>query len=190
GEPLAERAGVVLALENHKDWLSGELVELLEWASSPHIQVCLDVANNLALLEEPYVVVDRLARWTVSVHLKDIALRETTNGFEMAEVPLGQGALDLRRMLDAVLSKRPTASLHLEMITRDPLPVPWMDDTYWSTFLGREARSLLPVLRFIRQHSAPAPLPRIDHLTVAERIAAEEENVRKSLEYARQVLGL
>lgn len=189
-ESIARRAGIVLAVENHKDWLSGELLELLESVGSPHVQVCLDIANNLALLEEPYQVAERLARWTATMHLKDIALHETVNGFEMAEVPLGQGVLDLRRMLDIVCAKRPAVALHLEMITRDPLHVPWLDDAYWSTFLGRESRSLLPMLRFMRAHASPTPLPRVAHLNLAARVAIEEANVRASLRYAREVLEL
>ena len=42
---------------------------------------------------------DEYAKWAFSVHLKDMAVQEYEHGFLLAEIPLGKGILDLKRMI-------------------------------------------------------------------------------------------
>ena len=55
-------------------------------------------------------------------------------------MPLGQGMLPLDRYVRAIRSARPDAALCLEMITRDPLRVPFRSERYWVAF-ERRARA-------------------------------------------------
>jgi sugar phosphate isomerase/epimerase len=98
----AEQAGVVLAIENHIDFLADELVELLEEVRSPWLGVCLDTVNNLRLLEDPMVVVAKLAPYARATHLKDcVAWRGSPRDFSFwPSVPLGQGIIDIPAVLD------------------------------------------------------------------------------------------
>ena len=80
-----------------------------------------------------------LAPYAVTTHLKDMAVRAAPIGFELSEVPLGQGLLPLERYIAALRRARPTARLCLEMITRDPLQVPYRTDAYWVAFDARGA---------------------------------------------------
>lgn len=91
--------GVVLAIENHIDFLADELVELVETVASPWLGVCLDTANNLRLLEDPAVAIEKLAPYTRATHVKDVAA-QGGNPRDFAfwpSVPLGQGLIDLPR---------------------------------------------------------------------------------------------
>ena len=93
----ARDAGVVLAIENHIDFLADELVEILEAVGSPWLGVCLDTVNNLRLLEDPMVVVGKLAPYARATHLKDcVAWRGSPRDFAFwPSVPLGQGIIDI-----------------------------------------------------------------------------------------------
>ncbi|MFC7737596.1 sugar phosphate isomerase/epimerase family protein [Roseomonas sp. GCM10028921] len=99
--PTAEEQGVVMAIENHLDLLSGELTELLERVNSPWLGVCLDTANNVRIGEDPLAVVWRLAPWTRATHLKDVApLAGAEDAFtSWPSVPLGQGVVDIPAVL-------------------------------------------------------------------------------------------
>lgn len=100
----ARDQGVVLAIENHIDFLADELVELIETIDSPWLGVCLDTANNLRLLEDPAVAIDKLAPYTRATHVKDVAA-QGGNPRDFAfwpSVPLGQGLIDLPRALAAL----------------------------------------------------------------------------------------
>ncbi len=97
----AGEAGVVLAIENHIDFLADELVALLQEVRSPWLGVCLDTVNNLRLLEDPMVVVAKLAPYTRATHLKDcVAWRGNPRDFAFwPSVPLGQGIIDIPEVL-------------------------------------------------------------------------------------------
>jgi sugar phosphate isomerase/epimerase len=133
-EPVARRQRVRIGIENHKDFHAAELAEMLGRLSSPHIGACVDTGNSIALLEDPMQVVETLAPFAVTTHIKDMAVQETPTGFLLSEVPLGEGMLDLPRMIALFEKHNPQINYHLEMITRDPLDIPCLKPGYWATF--------------------------------------------------------
>ncbi len=189
-DPVAKRHGARLAVENHKDWRVGEFVEILGRLSSAHVGVCLDTGNNLALLEEPMETVGGLARFALSVHLKDMAVQECEDGFLLSEVPLGEGILDLPGVVEACLKANPAVEFNLEMITRDPLRVPCLTPRYWATLEGAPGAALARTLALVRAKAWKKPLPRITGLSPEEQVALEEEHVRRCFASARARLGL
>ena len=189
-EPIARRHGVKIAIENHKDFRVPELLDLLKHLSSDHVGVTLDTGNSIALLEDPMEVVAALAPHTLTVHFKDMSATESADGFLLSEVVLGEGFLDLPKVIETCRRANPAARLNLEMITRDPLRVPCLKEKYWATFAAVPGRDLARTLALVRGNVPKRPLPRTSDKPVAERMAAEEENVRKCFAYARDELGL
>jgi sugar phosphate isomerase/epimerase len=187
--PEAARHGVRLAVENHKDWRADELLAVLKRVGDDRLGVCLDVGNSMALLEDPMEVVEALAPRAITTHFKDMAVEESPDGFLLSEVPLGAGVLDLPRVVRIVRAACPEIRLNLEMITRDPLKVPCLADRYWATFPELSGRILARSLSFVRAHPPSRPLPRISPLAPADRLRAEDENIRLSLDYARERLA-
>ena len=118
--------------------------------------VCLDTGNNLAVLDDPIETVEKLAPWTFNVHFKDMAMEECDDGFLLSEVPLGEGMLDMPRIVDIIRRARPEVRFSLEMITRDPLLVPCLTDRYWASFDDENGgRDLARMLTRIRAQPAP-----------------------------------
>lgn len=188
--PIVERHRMRLGIENHKDWRVDQQVDLLKQYSSEYVGVTLDTGNNLSILDDPMETVEKLAPWTFNVHFKDMALEETETGFLMSEVPLGEGMLDLKRMVDAIRSARPEVFFSLEMITRDPLVVPCLTDKYWATFTDVNGAVLAQALSRMRANKPRAPLPSIAGLSEADRYRLELELVDRSISYASKELGL
>lgn len=187
--PVVERHRVRLAIENHKDHRIAERVDLFKRIGSPWVGACVDLGNSLALLEDPIAVVEAYAPWAMSVHLKDQAVREYDEGFLLADVPLGQGFLDLRRMVAILRKAKPGIHFTLELITRDPLKVPCLTEKYWTTFAATPARELARTLRLVRQHQAKT-LPEVSRRSLEEQAAHEDRNLAESLRFAREHLGL
>ncbi|MCA9067657.1 MAG: hypothetical protein KDA84_01955, partial [Planctomycetaceae bacterium] len=133
--------------------------------------------------------VEQLAPWAHSVHLKDQALKPYDEGFLLGDIPLGQGGLDLKRMVDILQKTKPGIRFSLELMTRDPLKVPCLTKNYWRTFPDLPAKDLARTLRYVREHSTDN-LQDISRLTPEAQLAREEANVRESLTYARDQLGL
>jgi sugar phosphate isomerase/epimerase len=152
--------------------------------------VTLDTGNNLTVLDDPIETIEKLAPYTFNVHFKDMAVEETDDGFLISEVPLGEGMLDMKRIVGIIQRAKPDVHFSLEMITRDPLSVPCLTDKYWATFDDVNGVHLAETLRRVRASVPRSPLPRITGLTPEARLALETELVDRSIVYARDQLGL
>lgn len=188
-EPIAAKHRIKLAVENHKDWRVDEMLDWLKRLSSEFVGVCLDTGNSVALLEEPHSVIEAFAPWTFTTHFKDMAVAESDDGFLLSEVPLGDGFLDLKRIVTTLRKAKPDVRLNLEMITRDPLRVPCLSPTYWATLGEVPARELAEAMTRIRRHKYPTALPMITGLAHAEQLRAEADNIARCLRFAGENLS-
>ncbi len=189
-EPIARKLGVKLAVENHKDWRADELAGLIKQIGSDHVGVTLDFGNSIALLENPMEVVNTLAPFVLSTHVKDMGVREYEDGFLLSEVPLGEGILDLPEIVKICQKYNPNVNFSLEMITRDPLEIPVLTEAYWPAMQVVPAEDVADTLRMVRQNKFKTELPRVSHLSPDERLAAEENNNVESLKYSKAKMGL
>lgn len=187
-EPIVRKHQVKLAMENHKDWRISEMIKILEHINSEWVGVTLDTGNNIALLEDPMEVVEALAPYAFSVHLKDMGVQEYPDGFLLSEVNLGEGFLDIAGMIQTIKKHNPEIRFNLEMITRDPLKVPCLTKEYWATFEHVQATDLAQFLHKIKQYGV-SELPVVSHLSIDEQLALEVENNRKSMVYAKNRYG-
>ncbi|TFG72607.1 MAG: sugar phosphate isomerase/epimerase, partial [Flavobacteriales bacterium] len=188
-EPIMRKHQMKLAVENHKDWRIYEFLEILKGIDSEWIGVTLDTGNNLSLLEDPMEVVEALAPYAHTVHLKDMAVEEYEDGFLMSEVNLGDGYLDIDGMISVIRKHNPDIRFNLEMITRDPLEIPCLTEEYWATFEPMAAIEFARFLSQIKRHKAEQRLPRISDKAVDEQLALEDDNNRTSCLYAKKNYG-
>lgn len=188
-EPVLRKHRLKVAIENHKDHTAEELAALMGSVSSEWIGVLVDTGNNLALLEEPHGVVDVLAPFAQSVHLKDMAVQPGANGFLLSEVPLGTGLLDLPHMIAALRKANPAIIFNLEMATRDPLTVPCLTQGYWATFAAdRKATHLAAMMQRVKTNPPRQPVPQTTGKPVAQQLAEEETNNRQGLAWMQNHL--
>ena len=184
--PLIEKYKVTVALENHKDWTLEDLLRLIRTYQSQYLQVCLDFGNNLALLDDPYELIEGLAPYAKSTHMKDMGLQAYQDGFLLSEVPLGEGMLDLPRIVATIQKANPQTRFSLEMITRDPLKVPCMTPQFWEVFPDRNGKYLAQIFKLVQQKASRTPLPTVDQLPREERAKVEEDNVKACLRYVNE----
>jgi hypothetical protein len=112
------------------------------------------------------------------------------DGFLLAEMPFGEGFLDMKRVVDAIRRARPRTRMTLEMITRNPLQVPCLTEKYWATFPDRNGRVLARTLAMVRQKTRKGRLPYLDGLPKDAQLRVENDNVKQCLHYAREQLSL
>jgi sugar phosphate isomerase/epimerase len=188
--PVADRQSIRLAIENHKDWRIDQMLDMLRRLGSEYVGVCVDTGNSFALLEDPMEVVRGYAPVGFAAHLKDMAVAEYEDGFLLADVPLGQGVLDLPTMVSVLRKANPDIRFSLEMATRDALKVPCLTDRYWATFADVGGSDLARTLKYVRTNTSPEGLPTVNHLPPGELVKLEEDNIMLSLAYAKESLGL
>ena len=188
--PVCERYRVSLALENHQDLTTGELLSLLELIDSPWVGICFDTGNPLALLEDPLDSAAALAPLARSVHLKDYQVVARGDGFSLVGCPLGDGIVDLQSVLEVLAREAPEANLNIEVyVGKHAVPV--MEDDYLRTFPDTSARALGRTLRLVRDHGLPREpeLPIERGAPEGEILAAEDELVLRSVRWAHAALG-
>ncbi|HEX9958120.1 MAG TPA: TIM barrel protein [Fibrella sp.] len=189
-EPVLRKHNVKLGVENHKDWRANELAAILKQINSEWIGVTLDFGNSISLLEDPMAVVQTLAPYVISTHVKDMAVEEYPDGFLLSEVPLGKGILDLPKMIALCKQHNPNVTYSLEMITRDPLEIPCLKPGYWPTFGDVSGSELARTLQMVKQYKPATALPRVAKLSDEERLAVEEKNIVDCLAYSKSQLAI
>jgi 3-oxoisoapionate decarboxylase len=189
-EPMLKQHKLTVGIENHKEWLVDELAEMLKKVGSPYLGACVDFGNNLALLEDSLEVAEKLAAYAVTTHLKDMAVAPSEEGFLLSEVPLGQGILPLSKIMEVLRRGRSDIRFCLEMITRDPLKVPYLDDKYWVTYEKRDNAKVEKFKSSILSKASRTPLPKVSGMSSQRMLAVEDDNVRRCVAYAKRTLGL
>jgi 3-oxoisoapionate decarboxylase len=193
-EPVLRKYKMKLGIENHKGWRSAEQAAWLKRLGSEWIGVCLDFGNNLSLCEDPMDTARALAPYVFFAHIKDMAVEEYEDGFLLSEVPLGDGILDLKQIVQLLRAKDPGMIFNLEMITRDPLRIPVYTQKYWATFDDSYSplpgRDLAKTLAMVKKNRPKAPLQRMTGLSQEAQLLAEDGNNAKCIGYAHQNLEM
>jgi sugar phosphate isomerase/epimerase len=193
-EPVLRKYRLPLGIENHKGWRAAEQAAWLKRVGSEWVGVHFDFGNNISLCEHPSETLRILRPYVIACHIKDMAVEPYEDGFLLAEVPLGEGFLDLKGMVRSLREKDPEIPFDLEMITRDPLKIPVLTDKYWVTFDDSYSplpgRDLARTLEIVHKHKPATALPRVSGMSTEAFLKLEDENVAKSIEYARANLNL
>ena len=100
----AEDAGVKLAIENHIDFTSDEILQILHQVDSEYLGVNFDSGNTLRVFEDPVEAARKLAKYTLATHIKDIdpSTGSPQDWTFWASAPAGAGIIDMPGVVDAL----------------------------------------------------------------------------------------
>lgn len=102
---IARDEGVVLAIENHIDYTSAEIYEILERVGSESLKVNFDTGNTMRMMENPVAAARRLGPYTVATHTKDVAACRHVAPEEwyfFSSVTVGTGLIDMPGVVKAL----------------------------------------------------------------------------------------
>jgi sugar phosphate isomerase/epimerase len=187
-EPILRKYKMPLAIENHKGWRAQELVDWVKSTGSEYVGVCLDLVNNVSLIETPMQTIDTMAPYTLFVSFKDIGVDFYDQGILLSEVAFGDGLFDLAGIVAKMQKINPKMLFQLEMLTRDPLQVPIFTEQYWKVYDEKSPvppRDLAMLLDWVRKNPPRKPLPRTSGLTPQQVLALEDELNQRCIDYAR-----
>jgi sugar phosphate isomerase/epimerase len=114
---IAADHGVVLAIENHIDYTSAEICEILDRVGSDHLRVNFDTGNTLRMMEDPVQAARRLGPYTVATHTKDVdACRHVRpeEWYFFSSVAVGSGLIDIPGVVRALQETGYTGILAVE----------------------------------------------------------------------------
>jgi len=116
--PLAEKLDIKLAIENHQDLKSSELVSLLHQVDSDHLGICYDTGNSLAVLEDPIYTAQELAPYSFTTHFKDCCFAMSPYGTNVTHTGLGRGLLPLAQIVDILKQKAHDPNINIEVVSQ------------------------------------------------------------------------
>jgi sugar phosphate isomerase/epimerase len=189
---IAERAGINLAVENHQDLASEELLWLCESIGSQRFGITLDTGNTLATAEEPLDFARRVAPYIKNVHLKDYWIYLSEEGYHLVRCPLGQGVVDFPTLFKILAEVCPDVTTSIELGALEARHVRVLADDYWPDYPPRSATQLASVLRFVQANARPpgdwrTPFER--HEPAEAIIAYEDGQLAASLAYILPLLA-
>jgi sugar phosphate isomerase/epimerase len=156
--PLLKDLDLVLALENHQDCTSDELLAFCE-VDPDRIGITLDAVNPMAVCEEPYAFANKVGPHVRDVHIKDYTVRSTPQGYRLIRAGIGQGVIDWPRLLALLHEVAPNAAYHIELAAIYARHIRVFEDEWWSSFPPRNMSEVAPALRFMQQHAVPDSVP-------------------------------
>ena len=116
--PELQKRRIKIGLENHEYETSEELVDVVKRLNTPWIGLHYDFGNSMMAWEEPEKAAINMAPYTVTTHFKDhivIPCPEDKYGYVVCGIPIGQGHLDLPKLLSIILDNSSITRLNIEM---------------------------------------------------------------------------
>ncbi|MEZ4866689.1 MAG: sugar phosphate isomerase/epimerase [Caldilineaceae bacterium] len=147
-KPAAEH-DVIITVEIHVDLTSLELRQLIETVDSPYVQVNLDTANALGLLEDPLEAAQNLLPYIRTTHFKDTCVYPTAEGYNwLGGAPLGRGLVDLPAIVALLYGANPQINLNIED-SGGFIPIPLYDDAFLASFTDRTPQRLARFVHYL-----------------------------------------
>lgn len=119
--PVAESAGIRIAVENHCDTFSDEILWLLDRVDHPCVGACIDTVNALHVTEDPMSAIEKLAPRAFTNHFRDDAIVFQRWGFRLVGAAVGEGDIDMRGALQLFREKSSMQRINIE--TEMDIPV-------------------------------------------------------------------
>ena len=98
---VAEEMNIKMAVENHFDFDSDELLALIEDVGSPYFGLTFDTGNFTRLLDEPVKAMEKLGKYVFATHVKDVKITPNTPAdewFFFSSVPVGDGYINIPKI--------------------------------------------------------------------------------------------
>lgn len=162
--------GLVLAVENHQDFGSEELMEFCE-VGGDGIGITLDTGNPLAVAEDPVRFATTVAGKVRHVHLKDYRTFATPEGYRLVRCAIGEGCIPFPAIAEILTSGRGELTATLEPGALDSRHIKLLTAEWWDGYPPRsESDKSAPMA-----YASIRPIPAEEcHLTPWEQGASAE----------------
>ncbi len=183
-------AGLMLAVENHQDVGSEELLRLVD-DLGPHSGICLDTGNPYAVAEDPVAFVRRAAHRIRHVHLKDYVAQFTDDGYRLIRCPIGSGCVPFEEI--AALLDRPGAPLtaSIEPGALEARHIRLCHAGWWNGYPQRDASELATMFGRLRKRrladDADGRTPWEMGAAPEEMMRYEREQIQRSIDNLREM---
>lgn len=180
--PRAAGAGLIVAIENHQDFGSEELVAMAESAGD-NIGIVIDTGNPFAVGEDPVAFTRRVAHRVRHVHLKDYQAQFTSEGYRLIRCAIGDGCVPLGEMTAVLAEHHDSLTASIEPGALEARHIRAFAPDWWRGYPPRKASEFATALERLR-HNRLADHE--DYRTPWERGASGQEIAEYELSQIRR----
>jgi sugar phosphate isomerase/epimerase len=119
--PAAAAAGIKIAIENHCDSFSEEILWLLDRVDHPAVGACIDTVNALMVMEDPMQAIANLAPRAFTNHFRDDRIELQRYGFKLTGAAVGEGDIDMQRAYEIIKTRSSMRRINIETEMEIPL---------------------------------------------------------------------
>ncbi len=148
--PIAEDLELCLAIENHQDATTEDLLRLHEMTDyHPNFGVVLDTGNPLSVGQDPVETTHKLSHLIRHLHLKDYTIHYAPEGYRLVRCANGDGVINFPAILQIVRENGHELFPGIEIAAQQTRTIPILEETWWDCFPTRDTKNLLPALRIL-----------------------------------------
>ncbi len=141
----AADAGLNIAIENHQDLGSEELVSFAEEAGD-NVGIVFDTGNAFAVGEDPVAFARRAADRIRHVHLKDYVSQLTPEGFRLIRCPIGDGCVPLPEIGELLGGQTRSLTASIEVGALEARHIRLLAADWWEGYRPRAAAEIQTLL--------------------------------------------
>ncbi len=112
--PLAEEYDIRIALENHCDSFSKEILWILKEVNHSFVGACIDTVNAWHMGENPMEAIENLTPVAFTNHFRDNRIEFHRDGFKVKGVATGDGDIDMKKAYELIKTKSPCNRINIE----------------------------------------------------------------------------
>lgn len=113
--PLLKKYRIKLAIENHEEETSDEIIKIINEVNSPWVGAHCDLGNSMMAWEEPVEAVKKLAPYAFTTHFKDHIIIKDGDEYKVCGVPVGEGNIDLEECFKILVNDSTLTRINIEM---------------------------------------------------------------------------
>ncbi len=151
----AADAGLDLAIENHQDLGSEELVAFAEEAGA-NVGVVFDTGNAFSVGEDPVAFARRAGHRVRHVHLKDYVAQWTDEGYRLVRCAIGDGCVPFAEVAAVLESHTPSLTASIEPGALESRHIRLFTPEWWKGYGPRSACELGTALGRLRRNQMSA----------------------------------
>lgn len=147
--PRAADAGLIVAIENHQDLASDELVALSE-AAGPNVGITLDTGNPFSVGEDPVGFVERAVHRIRHLHLKDYVPQFTPEGYRLIRCATGSGCVPFTEIVSH-LPEADGMTASIEIAALDARHIRVFTPEWWEGYPARPSSELARAVQRLKR---------------------------------------
>jgi sugar phosphate isomerase/epimerase len=152
--PMAAEHGITVAIENHQDFTSQELVNFCV-ETGPNVGIVFDTANTFPTAESPLDFTRVIAPHVRYLHLKDYRVQFTDEGYRLVRCASGDGCVPYAEIVAILAQHHQSLPAAIEIGALEARHVRLFTPGWWHGYAPRDATQLAAALLAARRNHIP-----------------------------------